>query len=148
MPNPVLHHRAAGRLPGFNNPPLLSMVTAVTLSALPHFTRTPVWIFVVFVALAAWRLYMPAPQLNAEEPGRTPSPLLRLAVGAGIVTGVLVSYGTLTGRDAGVALLILLAAMKLVEVRNVRDFYIAGYIGLFLVLTNFFYFQSMLSAIY
>lgn len=148
MRSQALHHAAGRRLPGLNNPPLLSMVAAVTLAALPQFTRTPVWIFVVFVALAAWRLHTPAPQLNAERRGGSPPALLRLAVGAGIVGGVLISYGTLTGRDAGVALLILLAAMKLVEMRNVRDYYIAGYIGLFLVLTNFFYFQSMLSAIY
>src|SRR5690606_25782030 len=61
----------------------------------------------------------------------------------GIVAGVLFSYGTLTGRDAGFALLILLAAMKLLEMAGPRDFYIAAFIGLFLMLTNFFYSQTL-----
>ena len=68
--------------------------------------------------------------------------------GFAIVGGVFASYGTLTGRDAGVALLILLAAMKLVEMRRPRDYYVAIFIGLFLLLTNFFYAQSILMALY
>ncbi len=65
-----------------------------------------------------------------------------------MVIGILLSYGTLIGRDAGVALLILLGGMKFLEIRNKRDYYIACFIGLFLILTNFLYTQSIITALY
>ncbi|HEY7840895.1 MAG TPA: DUF3488 and transglutaminase-like domain-containing protein [Gammaproteobacteria bacterium] len=137
-------------LPGLRNPVLPWLSAALTLAAAPHALRVPIWIPIVYVALTAYRLR------RTEAPG-TGRPgvlgtvaigIFKLFVGACIVGGVFASYGTLTGRDAGVALLILLAAMKLVEMRRPRDYYVAIFIGLFLLLTNFFYAQSILMALY
>lgn len=74
--------------------------------------------------------------------------LLRQLVMLVIIAGVIATYGTLIGRDAGVALLILLAAMKLLEMGNNRDFYVVCLISLFLILTGFFYSQTILSALH
>ena len=38
--------------------------------------------------------------------------------------------------------------MKIIEIKQVRDYYIANFIGLFLIMTNFFYAQSILTAAY
>jgi transglutaminase-like putative cysteine protease len=141
----VIHY-----LPGLRSPVLPWLTAALTLAAAPHALRVPFWIPIVYVALTAYRL------ARTETPGtrRTGlvgtvvSGIFKLLVGACIVGGVFASYGTLTGRDAGVALLVLLAAMKLVEMRRPRDYYVAIFIGLFLLLTNFFYAQSILMALY
>lgn len=136
------------RLPGLANPPIAWLAAAITLAAAPHLMRTPLWIPVIYLALALWRLSIPYTGPAQRRGQRFSMPIVNLLVGAGILAGVSASYGTLAGRDAGVALLILLAAMKLMEIRHERDFYIAVSIGLFLLLTNFFYIQSILSAAY
>ncbi|MBI2993574.1 MAG: DUF3488 domain-containing transglutaminase family protein [Gammaproteobacteria bacterium] len=130
------------------HPTLAWLVVALTTAAAPHFARTPVWVPVVYLALAAWRLWSPAAPPGREAARTWPALFLILFLGACILAGVYASYGTLTGRDAGVSLLILLAALKLIELRHERDFYIAIFIGLFLLLTNFFFIQSILSAVF
>ena len=65
-----------------------------------------------------------------------------------ILIGIFVNFGTFVGRDAGVALLILLAGMKLTEIKNKRDYYISAYIAFLLILTNLFYSQSVLTTLY
>jgi transglutaminase-like putative cysteine protease len=126
-------------------PELYWLVAAVFMSALPHFLHLPVWISVIFCLLILWRLAQP---LHAAR-GRAPaSRLLRTLVAVTMMAGILITYGTLTGRDAGVALLILLSAMKLMEMRAERDYYIAVFIALLLVLTRFLYSQSIMTAAY
>jgi transglutaminase-like putative cysteine protease len=138
------------RFPGLGDPPLLWLLSALSLAAAPHIVRLPVWVPVVFLWLALLRLSVPLSTGRHGGPDRlkAASASLKLLIGAGIVAGVYASYGTLIGRDAGVALLILLAGMKLVEIRHGRDYYVATFIGLFLLLTNFFYVQSIPIAVH
>jgi transglutaminase-like putative cysteine protease len=142
----ALQDTLRSRLPGLWNPVLPWLAAALTLAAAPHAVRMPFWIPIVYLALTAYRLARPAAGVTRH--GTIASTAFKLLVGACIVGGVFASYGTLTGRDAGVALLVLLAAMKLVEMRRLRDQYVAIFIGLFLLLTNFFYAQSILMALY
>ncbi|MFT5133130.1 MAG: transglutaminase-like putative cysteine protease [Gammaproteobacteria bacterium] len=103
---------------------------------------------VMFFSLAAWRLYK---ELDWQSRIRKPGLLDRFGrqlIMLIIVVGVFNSYGTLVGRDAGVALLVLLAGMKLQELQGERDYYIGSFIGMFLILTNFFYSQTILSALH
>jgi transglutaminase-like putative cysteine protease len=101
----------------------------------------------MFMVLCLWRIRARDARGPAFPPGVTGF-LVRFVFGAIVLGGVLASYGTLTGRDAGVALLVLLAGMKLAELCGARDYFVAALIGLFLLLTNFFFIQSMLSAVY
>lgn len=135
------------RLPGCHDAPLAWLVAAMVLAAAPHVVRLPPWIPLLFCALCLWRLALPDPRAPGL-PGGVRGLLLRVALGALILGGVAASYGTLTGRDAGVALLVLLAGMKLAELRGERDYFVAVLIGLFLLLTNFFFIQSLTSAAY
>ena len=145
MPQAITDTTLLVRLPGLQNPAIVSLTLATLVAALPHFLRVPIWVAVMLMALLVWRLSLPPPGRAGQRP---PNGLLRLGLGIAIVSGVFTSYGTLTGRDAGVALLMLLAGMKLVEMRHRRDQFVAGFIGLFLLLTDFFYIQSLLSAFY
>jgi len=64
------------------------------------------------------------------------------------LAAVLLTYGTVAGRDAGVALLGTMTALKLLEVTRPRDLYLAVFLGYFLVITNFLYSQEIPMAIY
>lgn len=72
----------------------------------------------------------------------------RLLVGGMIFSGVFITYGTMVGRDAGVTLLVLLGGMKLLEIKAERDYFISVYIGFLLILTNFFYLQTLPISLY
>jgi protein-glutamine gamma-glutamyltransferase len=67
--------------------------------------------------------------------------LLVVAVGA-----TLLSFKTLLGRDAGVTLVVVLLALKTLELRAQRDAFVVFFLSFFLMLTNFFYSQSLLTA--
>ncbi|MES2685608.1 MAG: DUF3488 and transglutaminase-like domain-containing protein [Pseudomonadota bacterium] len=67
--------------------------------------------------------------------------LLALAVGATLLT-----HRTLLGRDAGVTLVVILLALKTLELRARRDAFVVFFLGFFTMLTNFFYSQSLLTA--
>ena len=51
---------------------------------------------------------------------------------------------TLFGRDAGVTLLVLLMTLKTLELRARRDAMVVFFLGFFLILTQFFYSQSLI----
>ncbi|MDP3309721.1 MAG: DUF3488 and transglutaminase-like domain-containing protein, partial [Polaromonas sp.] len=66
---------------------------------------------------------------------------LVIAVGATLLT-----HKTLLGRDAGVTLIVILLALKTLELRARRDAFVVFFLGFFTMLTNFFYSQSLLTA--
>lgn len=128
-------------------PQLLWLCAGVNLAILPHYSRIPLWIYLLFIALSLWRLMLPA--AAHQRHGSTVVPMLgKLLIGIAIITGILISYGTLAGRDASVALLIALAGMKFLETHQQRDFYVSVFIGFFIILAGFLYSQSIPMAIY
>jgi transglutaminase-like putative cysteine protease len=62
------------------------------------------------------------------------------------VAGTLLSYRTLLGRDAGVTLVVVMLALKTLELRARRDAFVVFFLSFFLMLTQFFYSQSLLTA--
>lgn len=56
------------------------------------------------------------------------------------------TYKTLLGRDAGVAMLVVLLALKTLEMRARRDTFVIFFLGFFALLANFFFSQSLLIA--
>jgi len=61
---------------------------------------------------------------------------------------VLYQYGTLLGRNAGVTLLVVMLALKLLEVKQPRDAVMIVFTSYFLVITNFLFTQTPLIAVY
>jgi hypothetical protein len=53
----------------------------------------------------------------------------------------------LLGRDAGVTLVVMLLALKTLELRARRDAFVIFFLGFFAMLTNFFYSQSLPTAV-
>ena len=118
----------------------LSVCTSLVL--LPHALRIPVWISAAFVLLAGWRL------LAVLRGLPLPPRWLLAAVAIAFAPGVWLSFGTILGRDAGVAMLVFLAGTKLLETRSLRDAYVVCFLGYFLIITNFLYSQSMAMGAY
>ena len=114
------------------------LLAALALAIAPHVPRLPVWITLLCLGVGAIRLI--TPQLPARWL------LLSLAIAA--LTGVYASYHTLFGRDAGVALLVVMLSLKLMEIRSLRDNMVAIFIGYFLVITHFLYSQSIPTGLY
>ena len=119
----------------------LAWVMAGLVTALgPHILRMQAWVSAFVVAACAWRLL-------AERRGwRMPPAFLRGLIAAGVTVGVVASYSTITGLDGGTALLALMAALKLLETRSVRDLTVLVFIGWFLCLASFLYSQDVLTA--
>ncbi len=119
------------------------LAASLALVIAPHASRMPSWIPLLFALLAGWRLWR-----AHRGDDRPPARWLVAAIALAVLPGVYLSYGTLTGRAAGVALLTLLAGVKLVETRGLRDAYVVSYLGFFLVITNFLYEQDIATGLY
>jgi transglutaminase-like putative cysteine protease len=122
-------------------PALLALFGGVALAAAPHLPRLPTWIAGTAAMLLAWRAWAAWQRLSL------PSKWLLYALAIGGVASVWMLNRTLFGRDAGVTLLVLLVALKLMEMRTVRDVVVVTFLCYFLALTNFFYSQSMQTAV-
>jgi protein-glutamine gamma-glutamyltransferase len=79
--------------------------------------------------------------------GALPSRWTLVAVLALAVGLTLTTERTLLGKEAGVTMLVVLMAMKTLELRARRDAMVIFLLGFFLVLTNFLYSQSVLTAL-
>ncbi|WP_460825210.1 transglutaminase family protein, partial [Massilia solisilvae] len=119
---------------------LLLLLSAVLVLA-PHTLHLPLWVTLLCAATLAWRAAI------TLQGRRMPSSLLLLPVAALAMAGVMHSYHTLLGRDAGVAMLVLLVAFKTLEMHARRDLYVVVFLCFFLVLTNFFYSQAIGTAL-
>jgi len=115
---------------------LLLLVGGIALAIAPHLGRLPLWIAAMAVLLLSWRVW--AAWRGATLPRRWLLVPLTLA----IIAGVYLSHRTLFGRDAGVALLVVLLALKLLEMRALRDVVVTTVLAYFLALSAFFYSQQ------
>jgi transglutaminase-like putative cysteine protease len=120
--------------------PLLAV--ALAMAGAPHAPRLPWWALALAATVLAWRVYLGWARLAP------PPRALVLAVAGAASLGLYFEYRTLLGRDAGVALLLVMLALKLLETRTLRDAMLLMLLGYFLVVTNFLYSQSIPTALY
>jgi protein-glutamine gamma-glutamyltransferase len=128
--------------PSLSRPNLYWLATSLLMVAAPHAQRLPWWLTVLAAVIFFWRLYLA--QQRIKLPRRAVIILLVAAVSAGIY----LQYRTLFGRDAGVALLVIMLMLKLLELHSQRDGMLLIFLSYFLVLTNFLYSQTIPTAIY
>jgi transglutaminase-like putative cysteine protease len=122
--------------------PFYGLLVALGLALAPHALRLPWWLTTFAVGLALWRLYL------TRAGRRLPSRWLLMVL---IIVGVgatIAGYGTIFGRSGGVALLIVLMALKLLETTSRRDAVLLAQLGYFLVITQFLYDESIPVAAY
>ncbi|GAA4024902.1 DUF3488 and transglutaminase-like domain-containing protein [Actimicrobium antarcticum] len=120
---------------------MLTLMSACLLVLIPHFFHLPGWISAGVLVLMGWRG-------GITFAGKhLPPRWLLLPVAAVAMTGIYLAYRTFLGRDAGVAMLTLLLVLKLLEMHARRDLFVVLFLSFFLLLTNFFYSQSLLTAL-
>lgn len=120
--------------------PWLIAVAAAT--SVPHAAHLPAWLTALAAAAMLGRLW--SWQHNARLP---PCWLLSIFAVVG-VAAIGWQFRTLLGRDAGVALLVFFVALKPMEIHTRRDALVVVMLGYFLLLTHYFYSESIPTALW
>lgn len=115
----------------------LVLLIAVALVVVPHFEHLDWWATAVLVVLLIWRIGLTLTQ--RPMPSRLVMLPLLLAAGA----AVFLQHRTLAGQDAGVTLLLLLMALKLLEMRARRDIFVVIFLSFFILLMQFLFGQEL-----
>ena len=121
---------------------IYGLLLSILMVIAPHADHLPLWVSGLCAGLLLWRTYLA--YSGKSLPKRW---LLMLITFAG-TGGIVLTFHTLFGREAGVTLLMLLATLKLMELRKARDAMVLIYLACFIIITNFFYSQSIPTALY
>lgn len=119
----------------------LLLLFSCSLALLPHVSHLPIWILSACIALLLWRGWL------TFRGDRMPPRWLLLPIALLAMGGVFITFRTFFGRDAGVSMLTLLLALKLLEMHAKRDLFVALFLSYFLILAGFFYSQSIGAAL-
>jgi transglutaminase-like putative cysteine protease len=125
-------------LPQTHRLPLLWVCAASAAAFLLHALQVPAWITLTALGLVGWRL--------AALAGVMPLPgnIVRVTLGLTLVAAVFAQFHTLNGLVPGTAMLMLMAAIKLLETRSQRDQYVVLGGALFLLLAACLYAQALI----
>jgi protein-glutamine gamma-glutamyltransferase len=110
---------------------MLVLLLAVTFVVVPHFEHLVWWATSVLVLLLIWRAFLTVTQRPI------PSRLLMLPLLLAASVAVYLQYRTVVGQQAGVTFLLLLMALKLLEMRARRDIFVVIFLSFFILLTQF-----------
>ncbi|MBN9411254.1 MAG: DUF3488 domain-containing protein [Burkholderiales bacterium] len=116
---------------------LLAVIGWVLVPLVPHL---PLWCTAFAAAILAWRGWL------AWHGRPLPSSWWVAGLLAITVVATLASHRTVLGRDAGVTLTVVLLALKTLELRARRDAFVVFFLGFFVMLSNFFFSQSLPTA--
>ena len=119
----------------------LFLVAVVAWVVLPQTGNLPWWVSLGTGCMLAWRAWL------AWHAKPLPNRWWLFALLALAMLATWATHRTLVGRDAGVTLVVLLLALKTLELRARRDAFVVFFLGFFTMLTNFFFSQSLLTAV-
>jgi transglutaminase-like putative cysteine protease len=119
----------------------LFQLAVIAWTILPHAAHLAPWCVVLAAAILFARARL------ALTGGALPSRWTLVAVLALAVGLTIFSERTLLGKEAGVTMLVVLMALKTLELRARRDAMVIFLLGFFLVLTHFLYSQTLLTAL-
>ncbi len=117
---------------------LLGLIAWVVMLLSSHL---PLWCTALTAGVLVWRGWL------AWHGQPLPARWWRLLLLAVTVAATLLTYRTILGRDAGVTLIVVLLALKTLELRAQRDAFVVFFLALFTLLTHFSYSQSLLTAV-
>ena len=118
----------------------LFLLAVIAWIMLPHAQHMPWWSSAFAAALLLWRARLAL--TGMALPGRwVLAGALVIAIAA-----TWAAHKTIVGRDAGVTLVVMLLALKTLELRARRDAMVVFFLGFFVLLSNFFHSQSLPTA--
>ncbi|MEO6033584.1 MAG: transglutaminaseTgpA domain-containing protein [Burkholderiaceae bacterium] len=115
----------------------LFLLCVIAWTVLPHASHLPLWCVLLTGAVLLWRAQLALS--NGALPGRWVLVAV-LALASGLT---LWSYTTMLGKEPGITMVVVLMALKTLELRARRDAFVVFFLGFFLVLTQFLYSQSL-----
>ena len=116
---------------------MMVLLLAVTFVVLPHFEHLVWWATSVLGLLLIWRAFLTVTQRPI------PSRLLMMPLLLAASAAVYLQYRTVLGQQAGVTFLLLLMALKLLEMRARRDIFVVIFLSFFILLTQFLHGQEI-----
>lgn len=120
---------------------LLLLITCC-LVLFPFAEYSPAWLNLIAATLILWRI-------RISLQGHILPPKWQLIlITAALSTGVYIHFHTWLGKDAGIAFLIILACLKMLELHGRRDAIAVIFVCYFLLVGQLLYSQSLLSALY
>ncbi|MCX7069676.1 MAG: DUF3488 and transglutaminase-like domain-containing protein [Gammaproteobacteria bacterium] len=120
----------------------LRLLAVLALVLAPHLPRLPAWAALLVVVMLVWRT-LAALRGWPLLPGK-----LRVLLTLGAFAGVYASFGSVSGQTAGVALITVMAALKLSELDRRRDLMVMVFLLYFLLITHFLFSQELWTAAY
>jgi len=117
------------------------LLAVVAWVVLPQVQKLPLWCDLTTAALLLWRGWL------AVTGRPLPSRWVLIALISAAIGATYYSHSTLVGRDAGVTFVVVLLALKTLEMRARRDAFVVFFLGFFALLSNFFYSQGLLTAL-
>jgi protein-glutamine gamma-glutamyltransferase len=120
----------------------LWLLGTVVFAVIPLIVVLPIWVSAGFLTLVAFRCRIT--WLGKRLPPRWLLIALLLVAGGAIY----LQYHTVVGKDAGVAYIVLLLGLKLMELRAKRDIFVVVFLSLFVILTSLFDAQTILNALW
>ncbi len=118
------------------------LLSSLMLVIIPHIIRLPFWYMGIFLIAAVMRISQLKHQRKAI-PG-----WIKLLITLLALFGVLMEYGTLLSRQANIALLCIMLALKIMETNKRRDIYLLISMAYFVVITQFLFDQSFYMVAY
>ncbi|MGJ7509097.1 transglutaminaseTgpA domain-containing protein [Variovorax sp. GT1P44] len=119
----------------------LFLLAVIGLILLPQLPNLPWWCSTLAAIVLLWRGSL------AVQAKPLPNKWWRIALLAITLVATFSTHRTLLGREAGVTLIVILLALKTLELRARRDAFVVFFLGFFTMLTNFFYSQSLMTAL-
>ena len=118
-------------------PAALILLLGLMFVLIPHYAHLPVWLSLITITLIIWRGCY---ELNlCKIPGKKILFLLTIM----LLLGIVFSYHTVVGRNAGSAMLLGLLCLKLFEIHSFRDIAVIINLALFSIVINFLFNQTI-----
>ncbi|MFM7506734.1 MAG: DUF3488 domain-containing protein [Rubrivivax sp.] len=120
----------------------LFLLAVIAWTVAPHLMHLPAWCGAMTLAVLAWRGWL------TLKAGSLPSRWLVAGLLLLAAAATWWQERTLLGKEAGITMLVVLVALKTLELRARRDALVVFFLGFFLVLTHFLYSQALLTGLW